>query len=184
MLADPFAVEARLDGDTVRLEVGIPENHYLYAENLKVTDALGNEQRAVELPDTVTITDPNTGKPKPVFNRPFEARFAWNPADGGAAAFHVQYWGCNDSVCFIPQTKVVNLETADTAAPAEDAGPEETLTAWQAELEHFEVVKTGVGFMTAEQFLEFLPGSDSSEEVVEKIGLFRLFLTDPVAFVR
>ena len=51
-LADPFSVDARMDVDTVRLEVGIPENHYLYAENLKVTDALGNEQKAVELRGT------------------------------------------------------------------------------------------------------------------------------------
>ncbi len=85
-----FGVEAELDGDVVRLTVSVPEKHYLYADYLKVTDALGNEQAPVELPETASITDPNTGKLKPVFDQPFKAVYAWKPADGGATALHVQ----------------------------------------------------------------------------------------------
>ena len=183
-LSDPFTVEARLDGDTVFLDVGVPEKHYLYAENLKVTDAMGNEQQAVELPETVSITDPNTGKPKPVFNQPFQARYSWQPQSGGEAAIHVQYWGCNDSVCFIPQTKVVQLEAADAAPMVDGSGSDMPAAAWEAELEHFEITKTGVGFMDAGSFLEFLDGAGAGEEAVQEIGVFRLFLNDPVAFVR
>ena len=29
------------------------------------------------------------------------------PEAGGEAAAQVHYWGCNDQVCFIPQTKAV-----------------------------------------------------------------------------
>ncbi len=180
---DPYAVEARLDGDVIRLEVGVPANHYLYAENLKVTDALGNEQEVLELPATTAITDPNTGKPKPVFDQPFKAVFSWKPADGGAAAFHVQYWGCNDEVCFIPQTKVVELVAVEAVPVVEE--PDSDLPAdWQTELENFEVLESGVGYMDAETFLAFLDGSDIEEDGGEEVGGFRLFLTDPVAFIR
>jgi len=61
---DPFSVKAHLDGHVVRLEVDVPANHYLYADYLKVTDALGNEQKSVELPAAISITDPDTGKAK------------------------------------------------------------------------------------------------------------------------
>lgn len=178
---DPFKVEAALEGDTVRLEVDVPANHYLYAENLKVTDALGNEQEVLELPPTASITDPNTGKPKAVFDRPFSAVFAWRPQDGGAAALHVQYWGCNDEVCFIPQNLAVELEAAKPTAETADIEPEE-LTDWQLELQRFEIVERYSGAMSAEEFIAFL--DEKHDEEVGEVNSFRLFLTDPVAFVR
>ncbi len=178
---DPYALEARLDGDVIRLEVGVPANHYLYAENLKVTDALGNEQEVLELPATTAITDPNTGKPKPVFAQPFKAVFSWKPADGGAAAFHVQYWGCNDEVCFIPQTKVVELVAVEAVPVVEE--PDSDLPAdWQTELENFEVLETEAGYLKATPFLRFLDRAEGGG--ADEVSGIRFFLTDPVAFVR
>ena len=73
---DPFSIDARRDGDVIRVDVDVPTNHYLYVESFKLTDALGNEQQALELPPASSIIDPNDGKPKPVFDRPFSALFA------------------------------------------------------------------------------------------------------------
>jgi len=178
---DPFSVEAQLDGDVVRLEIDILSNHYLYAENFKVTDALGNEQEPVELPETASITDPNTGKPKPVFDQPFKAVYSWQPQAGGVAAFHVQYWGCNDEVCFIPQTKVVELEVAEKAPVVEE--PEvDTPSDWEIELENFEALESEAGYMKAAPFLRFLDRAES--DGATDVSGIRLFLMDPVAFVR
>lgn len=178
-LEDPFVVDARLDGDVVRLDVNVPSNHYLYAESFKVTDALGNGQEALELPSTASITDPSTGKPKRVFDQSFKAEFSWRPLDGGEAAFHVQYWGCNDEVCFIPQTKVVELEDDRTAPAVEESS---TRADWQIELENFEIVDSKAGYMKAEPFLRFLDRVENGAPT--DISGVRLFLTDPVAFVR
>jgi thiol:disulfide interchange protein len=179
---DPFEVDAELDGAVIRLSVNIPDKHYLYAEAFKVTDAKGNLQTAVDLPGTETITDPNTGKPKPVFDQAFKASYAWEPATGGAAAFHVQYWGCNDSVCFIPQTKVVELNEIQGDRLKVHAEAENQVS-WQTQLEGFTVLETSAGYMKAGPFLDFLDQaeSDSKDEVISGV---RLFLTDPVAFVR
>ncbi|MEN8254368.1 MAG: cytochrome c biogenesis protein CcdA [Verrucomicrobiota bacterium] len=177
---DPFSVDARLEGDAIRLEVGVPANHYLYAESFKVTDALGNGQEPVELPEATSITDPNTGKPKPVFGQSFSAVYSWQPQDGGAAAFHVQYWGCNDEVCFIPQTKVVELEAVEKA-PAAGKPKVGTLTDWKIELASFKVLGMYAGGMNAEEFIAFL---EQGEDDSGKVSGFRLFLADPVAFVR
>ncbi len=178
---DPFTIEARLDGEVVRLEVGVPSNHYLYAESFKVTDALGNGQEPLELPATTSITDPNTGKPKPVFDQPFKATYSWGPADGGTAAFHVLYWGCNDELCFIPQTKVVELEAVEKVAKVEKIAIEEAPD-WEAELENFEVLETEVGYLKATPFLRFLDRAEGDK--ASDISGIRFFLTDPVAFVR
>ncbi|MCF7864220.1 MAG: hypothetical protein K9L89_05470, partial [Kiritimatiellales bacterium] len=180
-LGDPFTVDARVDGDVVRLTVAVPEKHYLYAEQFKVTDAQGNVQEAVDLPKSASIIDPNTGHAKPVYDKPFTAVFKWAPAEGGASALHVLYWGCNDNVCFIPQTKVVALGVAPEV-PEAVKSEAVAMDDWKAELENFAVLETGVGYMKAGPFLRFLDKAENGDQT--KVGGFRLFLTDPVAFVR
>ncbi len=179
---DPYSVEARLDGDVIRLEVSIPANHYLYADALEVTDALGNVQKPIALPATTSILDPNTGKPKPVFDQPFSASFLWEPQEGGATAFHILYWGCNDSICFIPQKKVVELKTIENN-PSFERDEVEMLSDWATELEHFQVVESEAGYMKTKAFLRFLDQAENGGSD-RKVSGVRLFLTDPVAFVR
>ena len=177
---DPFDVHVELDAAQIRLNASIPTNHYLYADHLVVTDALGTPQRAIDLPDPAMITDPNSGEPKPVYSKSFSGLFAWEPKSGGEAAVHVQYWGCNDEVCFIPQSMVLELE--QSVVPEVDADVSEKLEDWQAELEYFEITATDYGFKDSESFLAFLDGVDHQGE--DASGGFRYFLTDPVAFVR
>ncbi|WP_372795311.1 cytochrome c biogenesis protein CcdA [Pontiella sp.] len=185
---DPFTVTVTPAEDRVHIEVTVPDAHYLYAENFTVTDALGNQQEAVTLPPTKSITDPNSGKPKPVYDVSFEAEFKWMPKDGGAAAVHVKYWGCNDEVCFIPQTKVVELEVpagAAVTAPAETAGPGDLSSDWKAELENFNIQAMHSGGLNAEQFLDFLDQSETTvTDAQSEPSAFKLFVNDPVAFVR
>jgi thiol:disulfide interchange protein DsbD len=181
-IGNPFQVEAQLVDDEVRVAVTVPTNHYLYAENFTVSDALGNPQEAIELPEAATILDPNTGKPKPVYDQPFNAIFAWKPLDGGANAIHIQYWGCNDEICFIPQTQVIELIKTDRASvetqPEEDLVPD-----WKTALEAFEVKGSEVGYLRAGPFLRFLDRAENGANESDVNG-FTLFLTDPVAFVR
>jgi len=181
-LGNPFQVEAQLVDDEVKVQVTIPAKHYLYADQFTVSDAMGNVQQAVELPGTESITDPNTGKPKPVYDQSFEAIFAWKPADGAASSIHIQYWGCNDEICFIPQTKVVELIKSDSV-PAETIAEKDRVPEWKKALEPFEVKGSEVGYMRAGPFLRFLDRAESGADGSE-VGVFALFLTDPVAFVR
>ncbi len=180
---DPFGVEARLDGDVVRLVVEVPEKHYLYAGELKVTDALGLAQNPIELPEATSITDPDTGKAKSVFFESFKAAFEWKPGEGGASEFHVQYQGCNDEVCFMPQTKVVELSLAEKAPAAGTPVVPEASSDWKTEIENFRILETQAGYMDANDFLEFLDRAEGNGAESEASGI-RLFLADPQAFVR
>jgi len=180
---DPFKVSAEIRGGSVFVEVDVPDKHYLYADSFKATDAAGNELKAVSLPDTVSISDPNTGKPKPVYGKAFKAQFEWAPQAGGGAAAHVEYWGCNDQVCFIPQTKVVEVP----GIGKEILGIGKTATGsssdWKNELENFQTLETEVGYMKASPFQRFLDRAEGGGGDSDISGI-HLFLTDPVAFVR
>lgn len=186
--ADPttFAVDVELVDDQVLLDVAVPAKHYLYAENFKVTDALGNEQRIIELPEAQTIIDPVTGDPKPVFSQSFKAIYAWEPTEGGGSSIHVQYWGCNDRVCFAPQTKVLSLSGSEALtmsggrSPSGDSAPAD----WEVALENFSIAGTLIGYVEAKAFVEFLDSVESGAEVVEESSGFKLFLKQPDAFLR
>ncbi|MDZ8119731.1 protein-disulfide reductase DsbD family protein [Pontiella agarivorans] len=182
---DPFEVTVTPDSDRVRIDVNVPEAHYLYAGSFKVLDALGNEQTATVLPESKEITDPNTGKPKPVYASSFSAEYNWEPAPGGDTAIHVKYWGCNDEVCFLPQTKVVELEASAASATSamETAQAESGSSDWKTEIEQFAVGGSAVGYMRAEEFTGFLDRAENDGAAGE-VSSFKLFLTDPVAFVR
>lgn len=181
---DPFDVQARLDGNEIFLTVYIPSNHYLYVDSFSVTDALGHPQATKSMPESISITDPNTGKPKPVFAESFSASYAWEPQEGGAGSILIKYWGCNDSVCFMPQTKVVELSRVTRVAEKEIPEKQDDVADdWESALESFQVVGSGTGYMKAEEFLQFLDESRSDGPKAEVSG-FKLFLVDPVAFVR
>lgn len=181
-IGNPFEVSGRLEGGLVILDVTVPENHYLYAENFKVTDSLGNEQAPFSLPETASITDPNSGKPKAVFDTSFSAVYTWAPKEGGAGAFHVQYWGCNDEVCFMPQNEVIQLE-ASANAGIKSMKSSGRATDWSIELENFNVLASEAGYKKPTDFLKFLDKADRGWGNEELSG-FQLFLTDPEAFAR
>ena len=178
---DPFGVEARLDGDVIRLEVSVPTNYYLYASHFEVTDAAGHEQAPLEVPPTTSIVDPETGKIKAVYDHPFTATYSWKPAADGVAAFHVKYSGCNDEVCFIPQDKVVELAHSGSV-PEVGKADGKVSSDWKTELEHFRVVESQAGYLKAGEFIDFMDRVEHGSG--EELSGIRLFFADPVAFVR
>lgn len=180
--ADPFKVEVQLEDGEIKLDATIPTNHYLYAENFKVTDARGNAQEPIELPATGSIIDPNTGHPKPVYDQSFKAIYAWKPSKGGETAIHIQYWGCNDRICFVPQTKVIDLIKTDML-PTLEKPKVVSMPDWQIALKGFEIRGSEAGYLRASPFLRFLDQAESGAAPATMSG-FRLFLADPVAFVR
>lgn len=181
-IGDAFDVKVRMEGNQVYVDVDIPEQHYLYTDHFSVTDASGHEQVLVTVPEATSITDPNSGKLKPVYDKSFVAVYAWAPLAGGESAVHVKYWGCNDRVCFIPQTKVLELERASEVVAANEDKLQDDQSDWEIALDSFTVEKTHAGGMSVDEFLEFL--SDKTAENSRDLKGFRLFISDPVAFVR
>jgi thiol:disulfide interchange protein len=165
--SDPFEVEVNRGGTRVEVAVMVPEAHYLYADAFSLTDAVGNEYVAEDKPAMEEIIDPNSGKPKGVYAASFQLLFEGVPAE---VPLTLSYWGCNDSVCFIPQTKQVGVVGSERR-PALAALSSQTAV----------VQGKAVGFLNKADFLRFLDETEGGE--TEERGAFAKFVDDPVHFV-
>ncbi|MBN2161742.1 MAG: thioredoxin family protein [Pontiellaceae bacterium] len=180
---DPFNVDLSMDKDVVTIKVEVPPGHYLYAESFEVTDGKGNQQQAIHLPEPSPFMDPNSGHEKGVYDASFSAEFKWVPKPGGAGKVMVAYQGCNDEVCFLPQSKVLQLAEESVTGGAVAVAPSSGVIDWQADVASFDVTGNAVGYLGASDFISFLDQAETGLEV-KKPNAFHLFLNDPVAFVR
>lgn len=184
----PFEVSAKVDGDVAVVTATIPEGHYLYVGEFKVADAAGVALEPLELPKQDSVLDPFSGDRKPAYSASFVARYEWTPSAAGAGAVKVDYMGCNHETCFIPQSKAfpVAETAANLAAPVElvELEVEDGSAGWKKEIEFFEVAGSGAGYMAAADFLAFLAEAENGGSERSELTGFRLFLRDPVAFVR
>ncbi|MAI20660.1 MAG: hypothetical protein CMF28_05465 [Kiritimatiellaceae bacterium] len=168
---DPFGVEISRSGEQVVVEVVVPEAHYLYADAFVLSDEAGKGYVPEELPPMEEIIDPNSGKPKGVYAASFRMLFSGVPVE---AALTLSYWGCNDSVCFIPQTREVGVAIGGQETEQEAATMQVTLAT--------EVVRgKAVGFLNKAAFLRFLDESEGGEKQTR--SAFARFVEDPVRFV-
>ena len=188
---DPFTVDVQDAEDGFVLSVDIPEGHFLYADAFSVSDVRGDLMALGDMPDPSVFVDPETGHEKAVYAESFDASFHWSGVSDAAGKVTVAYQGCNESVCFMPQSKVFNLsskagndEIEEVAAERqEDAASVEETAGWKDEVLQFEVKGSAVGYMGAESFISFLDQAEAGGEISNP-SAFHLFLNDPVAFVR
>ena len=178
--SDPFAVEAHLSGDTLEVSVQIPPNHVLYADAFKVTDGAGVPPKAIKTPKAHPKKDALTGQTRLVFSKSFQATYQWNPSAEGAESVHVFYQGCDDSACFMPQEKQIALNEKVTIKATEKK--ETAPKGWRNALNGFEITEKTSGYMDEKEFLAFLGKAEGMQQ--EKLSGIRLFLEDPLAFVR
>jgi thiol:disulfide interchange protein len=164
---DPFDLDVSIDtrnGDRiVALAVGIPEGHFLYADEFSV-EAEGAELAPLETPSAITITDPFTGEPKQAYTGNLKATWivTGDPED---ATLVVEYQGCNDKVCFFPQRKTFPLDAAHSpseAAANSAGGQANEGDNWEQALDSFDVAGTATGYMGRDAFLGFLESADES----------------------
>jgi thiol:disulfide interchange protein len=156
--ANPFRVTAERTvharSDAVLVRFTIPEKHVLYPDSIRVTSAAGLSLESLLVPPAVRHTDPITSETKLLFTESFDAVYA---LPDGLDSVRVEYQGCNDEVCFMPQTVDLSLDGA--IAPASVAEP---LPSGFALPGDFKVRATGIGYKREGEFLEFLAEADAS----------------------
>lgn len=136
--------------------IRVPPGHIIYAESLRVL-ADGRELKAVPPPAPVRKFDKFSEEEKDVFDRSLALSF---PPFAGPAPQRlvVELQGCNDDVCFLPETHEFNIGNGAAAAPPTDgAGAAAGATAdWVREAERFEVTAFEAGYLKTEALLAFL----------------------------
>jgi len=157
---DPFAVSASVRTGTSVLEVRLraEEGHFLYEKEFRVTAGDAMRLALLEGPRAIQKKDPVTGQPTGVYVGENVLRYKIVGWDSGPLVVAVSYQGCNDTLCFMPQTErfafsakgvLVDPTVRDAAVP--DA-PDEKGEA----LDRFTITGRAAGYLNKEDFLAFL----------------------------
>lgn len=188
----PFAVTAELKAGTgggsniVALSFSIPENHHIYADEITVQARDGAALVPWAVPEPEEKPDPSQdGVPARMYGKPVVLEYAVGEVPGQTLAIKVGYRGCNDRMCFLPQSKLFELPlpgTGTKAAGAEvaetgvgsQAGPRPDPMAWTNYMDRFEIAGKQDGYMRTAEFLSFLDGAESGEGAVADL-MTRLF---------
>jgi thiol:disulfide interchange protein len=178
LTVEPVAVMA--DHIDVRVALSFSPKHVVYSETFQV---LAGDKGAVleglQVPLPQQKPDPfEPSKQVGVYAHPFETVWRLSPRRDNAR-LQVGYKGCDDKVCFMPQTHMFRFDAtsgrfveAEEQAAVTDAEP-----SWLAQRS----VKTAGGYLSVAEFLSFL---DQAEGKPQSTGSSALsgFLRDPVSF--
>ncbi len=182
---DPFSVTAGLRPSGVHralltVAVRIPPGYRLYADDFKVETTAPAALADVSLPAPAMVLDTLAGTMKPVYTSDFTAVYGLTESPGAPALpVRVSYLGCDDAVCFLPQTREFNLplpaggDSAGAAAAvmtgAPERGPAKNVAGdWTGRLARFETRALRAGYMPAEDFLQFLDVADGARAAGEE----------------
>ena len=165
---DPFTVTPRrfaLDGaQYIETRFTVPPGHFLYAEPLAFA-AEGATLVPVSIPEPRDKEDPFTGEPTRLYAQTFTTRHRISAPPEGPLAVTIRWQGCNDRLCFLPQTRRFDLTldalpeppVEEVAAPG-DAPPAQpsAVPDWERLLDRFEERGRVAGFIGAAEFGRFL----------------------------
>ena len=158
------------EGDETVLSVSftVPDKHFLYAHALEIR-ALG--KTALEprkIPDAKEKYDPTFEKVLGVYEG--NPTFLYTLAGELSAPIKVEvhYQGCNESLCFLPQTRTFTLQPEKKSAgvtPEEKAAPDRQHEPgdWRDIADRLTVAGKASGYLKPDAFLEFLNGGQVVE---------------------
>jgi len=180
--ASPFQVAIqRLPDENAssrfEVKVTVPEKHLIYAESFQVT---GDPAPRCEVPaPSVAKEDPfEPGKIVQVYPVSFVS--TWEvPALTEGRLLQVELQGCDDAICFVPETHLFRFsQKGNNFVEASQA--EEPATRVGNDWKGGRSALIAGGYLSAAELLAFLDKAEG-KPVVEP-SLFSLFLNDPVAF--
>ncbi len=174
-----------------KISVQIAPDHYLYKEYFIVTASDKTVLTPVKALPEVRIKDPFTNEDKDVYNQSFEAEYLFpdNVPDG---SIKVEYMGCNEEMCFMPQELVyefswlpkVKTEIEEIDVAAEGNRERDSVTeGWRELAELFIVKATASGSMGKDEFFSFLDQIYEENQESGVMGIFAkwgLMLTIPL----
>ena len=161
----------------------VPDGHYLYADKIKV--ALKQPSNLLLVPDNipepVKKTDPFFNKILLVYEQNFSARYKVKNLEAGEYLdIEVFYQGCDQKLCFMPESKKFRLALLTKNSSSQNnlqnlnsiSAP--IKSDWKEDVKAFKISKRLVGYVNVEKFLNFLdlekPDTSGSSS-----GLLELF---------
>ncbi len=181
---NPFAVSGKLlesAEDTRRFEISvtIPFDHYLYVDQFSI-QMEGHDLKMVTAPGGKEKKDPISGEMVEVYNE--DVRFVCEVTGISEEPFDVtvKYQGCNDKLCFMPETEVVALgkagdaqaepgQSGRTAEPVEKTAEEEPSEKdWKQLADGFKEGGRVFGKVDPEPFRDFLDNARQGKTAAQE----------------
>ena len=186
---DVFNISAELHSEKetnkiLIIRFSVPDGYYLYADKIKV--ALKQPYNLLLVPDNipepVKKTDPFSNKILLVYDQNFSARYKVNNLEPDEYLnVKVSYQGCNQKLCFMPESKNFQLTLLKKKSSAQSNLQDLNFIAadmkfgWKERAKAFKVSKRLVGYANVKKFLNFLDPekpdpAESSSSLLERFN--------------
>ncbi|MFU8780244.1 MAG: cytochrome c biogenesis protein CcdA [Kiritimatiellia bacterium] len=160
---DPFGVEVKWEQEQLSIAFSVPEKHYLYDRHLEVV-ADGAELLPLARPEPVTVYDAFMEENMDVFKQDFVLRFGVAGITNPDFSVTVRYMGCDDEICFMPQTRVFHpARTAGDADGRATLMPGAAVHADGTIFADFEMIGMDAGYRNVADFLAFIERVEAGE---------------------
>ena len=169
---NPFSVRVELqnedpDGAILALNFTVPANHYLYAARLRV--ALdGNTFTPRAAPTPKAKADPFSGDEVRAYDHDFQLLYNVSPDAQFPQEVTVDYQGCSETLCFMPQTETFQVSES-TAVTAASEAPVAEAPVNDERLAGFQITGRDSGFKKPAEFIAFIDRVEAGEGVSENI---------------
>ena len=184
--AEPFSVSPSLgelkDGKAVlEVKFNIQKGNFLYEDQISITAGKNIKLTPVDIPKAEVKKDPFSGENTNVYKH--DTVFKYNVEGlkaGSPLKITVNYQGCNDETCFMPQSEDFELQpgkgTGTTEAKPSSPSPggetpkesPSERADWKTLADQFTVVGKGAGYKPPKEFIAFLDKAESGEEAKEE----------------
>ena len=174
---NPFSVNVELqspgtDAATLALNFKVPAGHYLYSAQLRVA-AEGDVLTAGDHPAPKPKSDPFSGEEVGVYDQDFHLLYKVAPDATLPLNVTVEYQGCSETLCFMPQTETFEVSAAGAATAASDTEPSAPVD--NELLAGFEITGRDSGYKKVPEFIAFIDRVEAGKGVSENIvqAIFR-----------
>ncbi len=166
---NPFAVAVTLqtaadNSQTISADFKVPNGLFLYESSVKVS-AAADVLTAKAIPAPEQKKDPFSGEQVGVYKHDFLMTFAVAANAVFPIKVTVEYQGCSDKLCFMPQSESFSIsesgkkvvESATDTSAAGDAGL----------LDGFKITGTDLGYKKTAEFIEFIDRVEAGKGINE-----------------
>lgn len=182
--ANPFSWKHQLKGDTLKISIKIPVNHYLYKKStsIKVSDSKNNILKAFSEPKTILHDDALAGK---VAIYPAGQKNIWSynlKNHSRPIKVVINFQGCRDqdadspATCFMPGRKTFTISDGETKTVDKPKEVKDIKNPLFNTLEKFEISGTLEGGADAAKFTAFLQGKSEDENFLKDKGILLMIL--------
>lgn len=163
---DPFSFTTEVEGDTLSVSFSVPDKLYLYEDKV-IVKAGESELIPLSRPQSVEKRDPESGEPIKVYDSSFTLKYQIQPPM--PESITVEYSGCDDRQCYLPQTREIILGPGKNTAPEIKAPSSLSVSD-----DDFIITGRVAGYLSAEDFLGFLDNSEAGS-VMSRNRLMQIF---------